>query len=223
MEYPSITLHATGRPSFVWSDGFEGVTDVELKTLLQLSRDTLNSIEAEFENRLISKSSRQASQIDVYGDRLREGANNIGVQERLDEKAAEHVKTAVEVLTTPQTVRAFMVYKAFLGDVLCHCGPDLVLLCAACLGKTKVAALKKEDRISLLDLVKRKKSSYISPTLGRLATEYGLRSLHDEQEKKRKRAESTSLTSAGIESQLAPARVTREGGYTAGSQRFSGM
>ncbi|MCJ1405931.1 hypothetical protein MMC11_009165 [Xylographa trunciseda] len=222
MEDPSITLHAKERPSFVWSDGFDGVTDVELKVLLQLSRDTLNSIEAEFESRLISKSSRQAGQIDAYSDRLREGANKIEIQERLDEKAAEHVKAAVKVLTTPQTVRAFMVYRTFLNDVLCQCGPELVLLCAACLGKAKVAALKEGDRISLLDLVKRKKSSYTSPILGRLATEYGIRSLHDKQEKKRKHAESPTSTSAGVTSESTPARETRKGGYTAGSTRFRG-
>ncbi|MCJ1391567.1 hypothetical protein MMC18_004431 [Xylographa bjoerkii] len=213
---PFTTLHAKERPSFVWSDGFEGATDVELKILLQ-------SIEAEFESRMILKNSRQACKIDVYGDRLREGANKIGIQERLDEKHAEHVNAAVSILTTSQIVRAFMVYKAFLDDVLYHCGPELVLLCAACLGKAKVAALKKEDRISLLDLVKRKKSTYISPVLGRLATEYGIRTLHDKQETKRKRAEGTNLASAGIMSELTPMGATGEGGYTTGSNRFSGV
>lgn len=222
MEYPCITLHTKERPNFLWSDGFEGVTDVELETLLQKSRDTLISLEAELEKRPNSKTSSQPSGIDGYGDSLRKGANKIEVLERLDDKAAEHVKAAVMVLTTPQTIRSFRVYKAFLDDVLRHCGPELVLLCAACLGKPKVASLKEEDRISLLDLVKRKKSLYVSPILGRLATEYGLRSLHNEQEKKRKRAESTSLTSVGMTNELAPARIAREGDYTVDSNRISG-
>jgi hypothetical protein len=180
MESPCTTLHTKERPSFLWGDGFEGVTDVELEILLQKSRDTLISVEAEFEKRQLSKASNQPSGIDGYSDSLRKGVNKIKVLERLDDKATEHVKAAVEILTTPQTVRSFKVYKAFLHDVLRHCGPELVLLCAACLGKSKVASLKVEDRISLLDHMKTKKLSYVSPILGRLATEYDIHSLHVE-------------------------------------------
>jgi len=222
MEYPCITLHTKERPNFLWSDGFEGVTDVELETLLRISRDTLILLEAEFEKRPISKTSSQPSGIDRYGDSLSKGANKIKILERLDDKAAEYVKAAVKILTTPQTVRSFRIYKAFLNDVLRHCGPELVLLCAACLGKPKIASLKEKDRISLLDFVKRKKLLYVSPILGRLATEYGIHSLHDEQEKKRKRAESTSLTAVGMTTEQAPARITREGDYTVDSNRVSG-
>ncbi len=86
LEYPCITLHTKERPNFLWSDGFEGVTNLELETLLQKSRDTLISLEAEFEKRPISKTSSQPSGIDGYGDSLRKGANKIEVLERLTTK-----------------------------------------------------------------------------------------------------------------------------------------
>ncbi|KAI9715640.1 MAG: hypothetical protein M1812_005792 [Candelaria pacifica] len=222
MEYPCITLHTKERTTFLWGEGFEGVTDVELETLLQKSRDTLISVEAEVEKRSLSKASNQPSGIDRYSDSLRKGVNRIQVLERLDDKAAEHVKAAVEILTAPQTVRSFKVYRAFLHDVLHHCGPELVLLCAACLGKPKVASLKVEDRIRLLDHVKGRRSSYNSPILGRLATEYGVHSLQGEQEKKRRRVESTSLTSEMTTNESAPARITSEGDYTVDSTRVGG-
>lgn len=115
--------------------------------------------------------------------------------ERLDDKAAERVKTAVKISTTAQTIRSFKVYETFLYDVLCHCGPELVLLCAACLGKPKVSSLKTEDRIALLKHVKTKRLSYVSPILGRLATEYGIRSLRSEQGQSKTRQGPTVLTS----------------------------
>lgn len=214
MEYPCITLHTNERVSFLCGEGFEGVTDAELATLLQKSRDTLLSLQAESEKRQLPKVSSQPSEIDGYSDSLCKGVKKIKVLERLEDKAAEHVKAAVEILTTPQTTRSFKVYKAFLHDVLHHCGPELVLLCAACLGKPKVASMKVEDRIVLLDHVKKEKSSYVSPILRRLATEYNIRSLHDEQGKKRKRGESLSLTSVEMKTEHAPARRTEEGNCT---------
>jgi hypothetical protein len=138
------------------------------------------SLEAEFEKRQLSKAVNQPNDIDGYCDSLRKGASKIKVLERLDDKAAEHVNTAVEILISPQTIRSFKVYQDFLHDVLRHYGPELVLLCAACLGKPKITSLKMEDRVSLLDHVKVKKLSYAFPVLAQLATEYEIPSLNSE-------------------------------------------
>ena len=171
MEYPCVTLRTSEETSFLWDDGFEGVTNAELEALHRKSRDTLLSIEAEIERRRLPASG-QPLKINKQCDDLRNGFNRIGVQERLDDKAAKHAKAAVEILTTEQSIRPFKIYKAFLRDVLRHCGPEQVLLCAACLGKPKIASLKSEDRVTLLDHLKAKKSTYSSPILGRLAIEY---------------------------------------------------
>lgn len=143
MEYPLVSMHTNDQTNFLWGDGFEGVTDVELETLHRKSRDTLLSLEAEFEKRRLPASS-QPREIDGQCDSLRKGFNTIEVLERLDDK------------------------------VLRHCGPELLLLCAACLGKAKVVSLKIEDRVKLLDHLKAKKLSYSSPILRRLATEYNI-------------------------------------------------
>lgn len=195
METPCVTLRTKERTNLLSGDEFEGVTDVELEILLQKSRDTVVSLEAELERRQLLTASNHSKEITGYCDSLRKGFDKIRVLERLDVKAAEHVKTAVEILKTPQTSRSFKVYETFLQDVLRHCGPELVLLCAACLGKPKVSSLKKEDRVALLDHLKTKKLSYVSPILGRLATEYGIHSLHSEQGQSKVQQGPTALPS----------------------------
>ncbi len=195
METPYITLHTKERANLLSGDGFEGVTDAELETLLQKSRNIVFSLEAEFEKRQLLTASTYSKEIDGYCDGLRKGFDKIKVLERLDDKAAEHVKTAVKILTTPQTIRSFKVYETFLHDILCHCGPELVLLCAACLGKPKISSLKTEHRIALLEHVKTKRLLYISPSLGRLTTKYGVYSLHSEQARSEAQQRPTVLTS----------------------------
>ena len=173
MEYPCVSLQTNERTSFLWGDGFEGVTDAELETLHQKARDTLLSLQAEYEKRQFPASSPPRG-IGGQCDSLHKGFNTIEVLERLDDKAAEHVEASVKILITEQSIRPLKIYRAFLHDVLRHCGPELVLLCAACLGKPKIVSLKAEDRVSLLNYMKAKKLSFSSPVLGRLATEYDI-------------------------------------------------
>ena len=215
MEYPYITLHTKRRSNLLFGDDLEDVTDLELETLVQKSRNTLISLEAEFEKRQLSKLSKHPGAIDGYVDILRKGVNKIDVLERLDGKALEQVEAAAQILTTPQTVRSLKVYRTFLHDVLRHCGPEVVVLCTACLGKPKVASLKEEDRISLLDHVKRNKLSYVSPILTRLAAEYGIHSVGRAQ--KRRHAESTSFSSRGTTDEQ-----PKEGDCTVRSNRVGG-
>ena len=174
MERPFVALHVNEKANFLWSDGFEGVRNAELEALLQETRDTLISLEAEFDRRQLSKPADQPTEIDPYCESLLKAANRIRVLERLDGKAADHVSTAVEILANQQTTRSCKVYQEFLRDVLRHCGPELVLLCAACLGKPKVSSLKTEHRVKLLEHMKMKKSTYIFPVMVRLVTEYNI-------------------------------------------------
>ena len=213
IEYSCITLHTTERPSF-WADDFEGVTNAELVVLLQKSCDTLTSVETEFEKQQLSKASNQFSGIDGYSNSLHKNVNKINVLECLNNKAAEHIKAAVEILKTPQTVCFFKVYKEFLHDVLHHCGLKLMLLCAACLSKLKIVSLKIEGRISLLNHVKMKKLSYISSILRWFVTEYDIHSLHEKEKKRCGHVESTVLTTVDITNKQAPAWTTKEGDYT---------
>ena len=51
MKIPYVTLHIKERANLFSDNGFEDVTDAELKTLLQKSRNTVILFEAEFERR----------------------------------------------------------------------------------------------------------------------------------------------------------------------------
>ncbi len=88
------------------------------QTLLQKSHNTVVSLEAEIERRQLPTASNHSKEIDEYCDDLRKSFDKIKVLKRLDDKAAEHVKTAMKILTTPQTSRSFKVYETFLHDVL---------------------------------------------------------------------------------------------------------
>lgn len=121
-----------------------------METLLQKSRNTVVSLEAELERRQLLTASTHSKEINRYRDALQKGFDKIKVLECLDKKAAEHVKTAVKILTTPQTNRSFKYHETFLHNILRYCGPDLISLCAACLGKPKIGNLKKEAGYTLL-------------------------------------------------------------------------
>lgn len=195
MKTSCITLHIKKRVNLLSDDEFEDVTNAKLKTLLQKSRNTVISLEAEFERRQLLTASTHFKEIDEYCDALQKNFDKIKILKRLDDKAAEHVKTAVKILTTSQTIRFFKIYETFLHDVRCHCDSELVLLCAACLDKPKVSSLKMKNRIALLEHMKTKRLSYVSPILERLATEYDIYSLHSEQERLKTQQRSTMLTS----------------------------
>jgi hypothetical protein len=47
MAFPRFVMETEDRDSFCYQDGYEGVTVVELKDLLRLSRETVYSLEEE--------------------------------------------------------------------------------------------------------------------------------------------------------------------------------
>lgn len=172
MEAPCITIHAKQRDSFLCREGFAEVTNVELETLLQQSRDRTASLEAEFGKRQLRIPSCHSDGHDGCHEKLRKTAKMLNITDRLDDQSSKHVDTAVEILTKPQTNRAFKVYQEFLYDVLRHSSPGLVMLCAAGLGKQRITSMTAEDRVSLLNVVKEGKDSLSSSTLEVLAKDH---------------------------------------------------
>jgi hypothetical protein len=153
-------------------DGYSGLIDSELETLLQQSREAVISLEAELKNRQII--SHPPSAIKECGEKLRKTAGDISTLGRLDARAARHTKSAAGNMTTVQTTHNSKVYQVFLFDILRHCGPPLVLLCAASLGKQRVVDLHGQNRTALVHYVKANKATLVCPALALLAKEYGI-------------------------------------------------
>ena len=78
----------------------------------------------------------------------------------------------VETLSTVQTSSPSKTYQAFLHDILRHCSPSLVLLCAASFGKKRIVDLGLKDRVSLLAYVRDTQLSLGSSVLETLASDY---------------------------------------------------
>lgn len=171
MEPPYITLHTKDRDGFLDCDGYEGVTDSELEILLQLCREVALSLQAEIEKRQ-NISPDPPLGIRESCEKLHTGAKNVRILGRLDVRDDKLVKSAVEIMTTTQTIRASKVYQVFLQDILRHCGRALTLLCAASLGKQRVISLNGQDRTALVHYVKSSKAVLSSPALDLLAREY---------------------------------------------------
>jgi len=173
MELPCITLHTEDRDGFLNRDGYQGVTDSELETLLQQSREAVLSLEAEIEKRQnISRDPPLG--IKESCEKLQKTASSVRILGRLDVRDDKLVKSAVEIMTTTQTIRGSKVYQVFLQDILRHCGSALTLLCAASFGKQRIIALNGQDRTALVHYVKCNKTSLSSPALDCLAGEYAI-------------------------------------------------
>jgi hypothetical protein len=178
MVSPGIAFYTKDRERFCWTGGYESVTDTELEILVQQGRMAVLSLEAEIEKRQLQKSPHQSEEADVCGKKLHDCAKTFEILGRLDDRASKHVDIAVNIMKSSQSVRAFKLYQQFLYDVLRHCGSGLVLLCAASLGKQRVANLTITERVSLLDYVKAKNTSLDSPNLRKLANEHQIPTLN---------------------------------------------
>ncbi|KAH6701338.1 hypothetical protein BKA61DRAFT_433875, partial [Leptodontidium sp. MPI-SDFR-AT-0119] len=105
-------------------------------------------------------------------ERLAEVVGTIRILERLSDRGAKHVDTAVDILTTSQTTRESKVYQTFLHDILRQAGRGLVVLCAASLGKQRVVQLSESDRAGLVRHVKDNKAVLHCPLLESLAGDF---------------------------------------------------
>lgn len=137
MQAPCITLHSTTQSNFRHNDGYEGVSVTDLEILLRQGREVTTSLEGELMKRHHERTSDQPGELGRCCERLHNTARELSVKERLDGRAAKQVDDAVEILTTSQTASSSKTYQAFLYDILRHCSPSLVLLCAASLGKNE--------------------------------------------------------------------------------------
>jgi len=172
METPCIAIRTKSRPSLAWREGYTGVTNEELPILLQQSRDIAASLETEMTNRHLRIPLDHTDRSDGCHEKLRKTAGKLEIMDRLDGQAFKHVSMAVEILTNKQTERAFKIYQEFLHDVLRHCSPGLVMVCAAGLGKQKIASMTQDDRVGLLNYVRENKGSLSSDIIEALATDH---------------------------------------------------
>ncbi|KAH8726662.1 hypothetical protein GQ44DRAFT_613312 [Phaeosphaeriaceae sp. PMI808] len=169
MELPCITLCTKEKGCFAWQNGYTDVSASELEALLKIGREIVCSLEAEVEARQLVIKLEQSSAVSECAEKLRKSAGNLKILERLDEKEAKLVASAVSVLKVEQTSRDAKLYQTFLRDVYYQCSRSLALLCAASLGKQRIISLNARDRIGLFQYLKRNQETFTSPALDSLA------------------------------------------------------
>ncbi len=172
MELPCVVLRTKDRDYFLCIDGYGGVINSELETLLQQSREVVLSLEKELEQRQVTTDLASPKGISECCEKIQKSVASLKVLERLDDRATKLITAAVETMTTQQTVHASKVYQMFLHDILRHCGRGLVLLCAASLGRQRVIKLNSRDRTQLVHYIKNHKTTLDSSTLDSLATNF---------------------------------------------------
>ncbi|KAF1922722.1 uncharacterized protein M421DRAFT_77276 [Didymella exigua CBS 183.55] len=172
MESPCIILSTEKRGSFTWKEGYEDVNDSDLETLLIISRETLYSLRSEVQARKLVLDPEQSSAVSECTEKVRKNVKNWSILERLDKKESELVDSAIKVLLSKQTTREGKCYQTFLRDVCCQCNRTLVMLCAASLGKHRIASLNAQDRTSLLQYLKQNQKALSSPALDSLAKKH---------------------------------------------------
>ena len=169
-DLPSVELRTKTAGHFTYHNGFTGVTNLDLELLLQLSKETTASLEAELKIR--NAGPELSSAVIEYEKRLRFSATNLKILGRLENKSLQLVKTAIAILHTQPADRNTKIYHAFLGDTIRLCGPQLMVLCAATLGKHNVANLNGEQRLQLLQCLQKTKPVLESSCLRSIAAEY---------------------------------------------------
>jgi hypothetical protein len=168
MGSPCVLLRTEEKDCFAYLEGYEGVTNSELGTLLELGRETVRSLEAELETRQVLAKLEESNAVAECTEKLRKSMGNLKILGRLDEKATKLVRTAADILKVKQTNREGRLYQTFLRDIYCQCGREQVALCAAGLGKQRVVCLNAQDRIRLVHYVKINTAAFASPILNAL-------------------------------------------------------
>lgn len=166
-----ITFQLPNKGNFVYTEGYEEVTDTEIDILLRQGREALRSLEAEHEKRRLQKVPNVSRAVQDCQTKLLTDARRFEVLGRLDSRPSSLTEKAVLVLKTEQSTRDGKLYQSFLHDVLRHTGPATTLLCAASLERLRVVNLSTVDRIALLSHVKTE-PSLRSDTLDALAKQY---------------------------------------------------
>ena len=151
---------------------YEELSYPELETLVQKTRDATLKLEAELEKRQSATLVNPLKPIKEYVNKLRISLESIKTIRRLDSREAKSIEIALSELMTEQTIRGAKIYQDFLKDIIRHCGPGLALLCAASLGKWKIAHMNAQTRTDLVHYLTSMKASFYSSDLDTLATEY---------------------------------------------------
>ncbi|KAF2759390.1 hypothetical protein EJ05DRAFT_475605 [Pseudovirgaria hyperparasitica] len=174
---PTRVVLETERRTTSLEEGYVDVSDEELATLLRLCHDTAESLKAEMKTRQLRIPNFIPENSSQFYNALDKAARRFKVVDRVDNRASKHVDTAITILTQVQTNRSGQVYQEFLHDVLRHSSPGVVMLCAVAFGKQKLANMREDERMNILDVVRVKGGSLQSPSLDVLADDYGVPSL----------------------------------------------
>ncbi|PYH96025.1 hypothetical protein BO71DRAFT_408099 [Aspergillus ellipticus CBS 707.79] len=172
MDYPCVKLFSGENLSFSWTSSFKEVRDPDLEAFLHQCCTAISSIKTELKQRRKQPRRSRPKIFEEHRERLGTCAAGIETSQELNDEQAKQAKIAVEIITTSQTTRFEKTYQDILNDISRLCGPELVLLCAAALGKHKISHLNKRDRLHLLDHLKKKESELKVSRLAALVDVY---------------------------------------------------
>lgn len=156
MSYPHVRLHLADNTAVAWNDDHSRLKTADLEYLLQQCRHSVTSLETELTRRNIRTYSISTKKVDTYFDLLQRFVLQVDLTGRLDDKAVDNVSTATRILKTSTTDRKTEIYQRFVYDILRLHGRELFLACVGCLGKHKMANMNDDDRLDLLDRLRRK-------------------------------------------------------------------
>jgi hypothetical protein len=153
---------------------YKELDNLELEALTHSIRDAKTSLEAELQRHQSSTTAVLPDLFKDYGNKLDATVQIIKHLGRLENRQARLVESAASILKTGPTTSSARVYREFLIDVTRLCGRGLALLCAASLGKNKVATLTTQMRASFVGYVQSRKEFLNTPILDTLAAQYEL-------------------------------------------------
>ncbi|EEA18479.1 conserved hypothetical protein [Talaromyces marneffei ATCC 18224] len=174
MNVPHVLLYTDDHIGFSWKDDLSRLTRTQLESLLIECRHAVTALEAETDRRQLNRTPA-ISTVDFCWRKLQKKAEQFQIRQRLDDNAKKQIKIAIDTLHTSDN--ASRKYREFLQDILHDitlrpCGPEFVILCATSLGKHRIAHLKEDDRVSLLDCIKTRKQMVKTAFLSKIAKDY---------------------------------------------------
>lgn len=173
MESTRLLMTAAGKNSFSFEDGYTGVSIEDLYALLQLARQTMNSLERELASRPTAMPTSSLSPgVWTCVEKLTSALDRLNDLQRVED-ATGLIAKAAKIMKSPQPSRRAAAYRQFLIDVANHCSPGTALLCAKALGMRRVAELNKGDAAALLRYLRHNSTTFKSSALEEYAT--GLR------------------------------------------------
>lgn len=171
MESTRLLLTAAGKEIILPHDGCKDIETKEVQTLLQLARQTVWSLEMELSKRGSDEELRSDIRNDV--EKMRRTLTRLNVLQRVDD-APGQMLTAAKIIQKDQSTRREKIYRQFLIDVRDQCSAGTALLCAKCMGKTRIVGMSHSARFSLLNYLKTSKPSFHHAVLEDYAVKLGI-------------------------------------------------